>query len=459
MSRRIVSRPHRLADATRCRRRARREADSFRTDRSVREARPASGSTSEPRRSDGAWWAVAAGAALLAASQWLHAPSVEYLVPLVVATVAALGAAFLVRGAQRWWAIGVRRCRSPSPRCSRAAGAAQLWRVAARLGRLAARRGRSRPRRASRRARRRRVGVDRAARRRAARAGRSRHGVRCARQARRRAATNAASCVYRGDSAVRVGRHDPPAGRPRARRHERRRDAVLSRAAGRRHDATSVARGRRDAARRRSAGATGLSSPLANRIAATAGFSGFSFEPPTDSAERAAKCCTTRRRPAAVRRSRGVRSCRAKSRSASPSACAPAPASRSSSRSRCFIIGVWRGTRTLSQRVGALAVGLACTALVPLNQYSNLTRLFDPAIYFTPNGRTAHRATPARSRRRARLVLLGILAVFRRRAQRAVALDGGRDDPARRRRSVRFCCASSRAACRSRRTASTRRSG
>src|SRR5690348_1576719 len=51
------------------------------------------------------WWAIAAGAALLSASQWLHAPSVEYLVPLVVATVAALIAAVRVGGGQRWWAL------------------------------------------------------------------------------------------------------------------------------------------------------------------------------------------------------------------------------------------------------------------------------------------------------------------------------------------------------------------
>ena len=56
------------------------------------------------------WWAVAAGAALLSASQWLHAPSVEYLVPLVVATVAALIAGVQVPGAQRWWALGCAIC-------------------------------------------------------------------------------------------------------------------------------------------------------------------------------------------------------------------------------------------------------------------------------------------------------------------------------------------------------------
>ena len=50
------------------------------------------------------WWAIASGAALLAASQWLHAPSVEYLVPFVIATAAALGTAFVMTGPARWWA-------------------------------------------------------------------------------------------------------------------------------------------------------------------------------------------------------------------------------------------------------------------------------------------------------------------------------------------------------------------
>ena len=52
------------------------------------------------------WWAISAGAALLAASQWLHAPSVDYLVPMIVATVAAIATAIYVRGGPRWWAAG-----------------------------------------------------------------------------------------------------------------------------------------------------------------------------------------------------------------------------------------------------------------------------------------------------------------------------------------------------------------
>ena len=41
----------------------------------------------------------------MAASQWLHAPSVEYLVPLIVATVAAVVATMFVTRGQRWWAL------------------------------------------------------------------------------------------------------------------------------------------------------------------------------------------------------------------------------------------------------------------------------------------------------------------------------------------------------------------
>jgi two-component system nitrogen regulation sensor histidine kinase NtrY len=83
-----------------------------------------------------------------------------------------------------------------------------------------------------------------------------------------------------------------------------------------------------------------------------------------------------------------------------------------------FVIGVWRATRRLAHRVGALAVGMACTALVPLNQYSNLTRLFDPSIYFTPRGGALTGNAGALATTSA-IVLLGILAVFRRQTQRA----------------------------------------
>src|SRR6185503_6360661 len=89
----------------------------------------------------------------------------------------------------------------------------------------------------------------------------------------------------------------------------------------------------------------------------------------------------------------------------------------------CFIIGVWRGTRMTSRRVAALAIGLACTALVPLSQYSNLTRLFDPAVYFTPKGGPLTGNAGALMTTSA-IILLGVLAVFRRRAHRLSRLGG-----------------------------------
>ncbi|HEY2164849.1 MAG TPA: hypothetical protein VGH04_12695, partial [Gemmatimonadaceae bacterium] len=51
------------------------------------------------------WWATAAGLSLLTASQWLHAPSVEYLVPLIIATAATVATAVRVRGPARRWAL------------------------------------------------------------------------------------------------------------------------------------------------------------------------------------------------------------------------------------------------------------------------------------------------------------------------------------------------------------------
>jgi signal transduction histidine kinase len=89
----------------------------------------------------------------------------------------------------------------------------------------------------------------------------------------------------------------------------------------------------------------------------------------------------------------------------------------------CFVIGVWRGTRDLTRRAGALALGLACTALVPLSQYSNLTRLFDPSVYFSANGGPLTGNAGALATTSA-LVLLGILAVFRRRARRVSRVGG-----------------------------------
>src|SRR5262249_47829085 len=82
-----------------------------------------------------------------------------------------------------------------------------------------------------------------------------------------------------------------------------------------------------------------------------------------------------------------------------------------------FIIGVWRGTRRLPSRIAVLSVGVICTALVPLNEFSNLTRLFDPSVYFTPAGGPLT-ANAGALLTVASLTLLGVLGVFRRSSRR-----------------------------------------
>jgi two-component system nitrogen regulation sensor histidine kinase NtrY len=51
-----------------------------------------------------------------------------------------------------------------------------------------------------------------------------------------------------------------------------------------------------------------------------------------------------------------------------------------------FVGAVWRSRRPLRWRFGSLAVPLLCVGIVPLNGLSNVTRLFDPALYFAPLG-------------------------------------------------------------------------
>ncbi len=48
-----------------------------------------------------------------------------------------------------------------------------------------------------------------------------------------------------------------------------------------------------------------------------------------------------------------------------------------------FLVYAWRDRRALAERLWAVAVAIALTALVPWNSFSNTTRLFDPAYYFS----------------------------------------------------------------------------
>ncbi len=165
-----------------------------------------------------------------------------------------------------------------------------------------------------------------------------------------------------------------------------------------------------------------LSTPLTQRLKSDLGLRGFSFAPPVDSsgspevlryAILGQRFFDVRAAPLAQGEiaQRITESVRARAGLAFILALA------------CFVIGVWRGTRDLTQRAGALAVGLACTALVPLSQYSNLTRLFDPAVYFTPKGGPLTGNAGALMTTSA-IILLGVLAVFRRRAHRLSRFGG-----------------------------------
>ena len=79
-----------------------------------------------------------------------------------------------------------------------------------------------------------------------------------------------------------------------------------------------------------------------------------------------------------------------------------------------LIVAAWRTSRDLLPRLGVLTLALICTAIVPVSQYSNVSRLFDPAVYFAPIGRQLTASAGALLTTSA-LVLLGVIAVVRSR--------------------------------------------
>ncbi|HJQ19368.1 MAG TPA: ATP-binding protein [Gemmatimonadaceae bacterium] len=82
----------------------------------------------------------------------------------------------------------------------------------------------------------------------------------------------------------------------------------------------------------------------------------------------------------------------------------------------CFVVAAWRAQQGLRWRAALVVIGLACVAFTPLSAYSNYSRLFDPALYFTPLGRslTANAAALALT---SALVLLLLLTAVRRQAR------------------------------------------
>jgi two-component system, NtrC family, nitrogen regulation sensor histidine kinase NtrY len=77
-----------------------------------------------------------------------------------------------------------------------------------------------------------------------------------------------------------------------------------------------------------------------------------------------------------------------------------------------YLVYAWRDRRSLSERLFAIVVALGVTALVPWNSFSNTSRVFDPAYYFSKLGGplTANAAALSIS---SALILMGVYAVIR----------------------------------------------
>jgi signal transduction histidine kinase len=365
------------------------------------------------------WWGAAAALALLTASRWLDAPRVEYLVVCTIATAAAVGLAAVVRNAARWWAmvsVGALlialgfavhaqwRLHTADAQwtTSRAQAARQASEMLAREIRGAA------------------AGL-RAAAVRAVDARLEGQGPRA--QAFTQLARLAHGPEERGvvlfqeDSAVAW------AGALRVLPAQTDTTDTLGIAASpfylalyataERGDRRAVATALIHAA----APADRLARGMSSRVVSAAGISEFAFAPAADSA----------RFPDAVALSADGGPPLFLARALTPELGEARLHLLERARVRvglallvalvAFLVSVWRTSRNLAWRLGALGVAIACTALAPLNEYSNLSRLFDPTLYYTPLGGklTANAGALAIT---SAVVLLGLLAVFRRRGRR-----------------------------------------
>jgi two-component system, NtrC family, nitrogen regulation sensor histidine kinase NtrY len=81
-----------------------------------------------------------------------------------------------------------------------------------------------------------------------------------------------------------------------------------------------------------------------------------------------------------------------------------------------FLVYAWRERRALAERLFAIAVALAITALIPWNSFSNASRAFDPAYYFSKlaGPLTANAGALCIS---SALILLAVYAVIRARPE------------------------------------------
>ena len=155
--------------------------------------------------------------------------------------------------------------------------------------------------------------------------------------------------------------------------------------------------------------ADGLTESLDSRVAPLQGVASYEFAPPEDA-----------RGGPVVLAYRGQPILRALPRLAEPGEVRFRSASMLRARGTialvifvlAFLVYAWRGRRSLSERLFAIVVALGVTALVPWNSFSNTSRVFDPAYYFSKlaGPLTANAAALCIS---STLVLLGVYAVIR----------------------------------------------
>ena len=372
-----------------------------------------------PRATVGGWWALATGIALLAASRWLDSPRVEYLAAWAIATVAGVTFAFRLRGVRRAWAA------------SCAVLLAGSWLLAARAQRQLARVARDLPAWQSE------ISAD----------GRSalhreletttQKLVVTAREALaappdRQSAFAALDELVAADDELGVVllRNDSAfawSGELRV-SVDSLRDSVgiaasqfyltlyaVATRGSERAVATAVLSALPPADR--------LRQPIADRVAARSGLEGFGFTAPgrTASSDSVLRFSYAGRplldaRALPLEAAAVIQKLRERLRIQVGALLAAALA--------CFIIAAWRESRALHWRLAALGVALVCGALVPLNQFSNLTRLFDPSVYFTPLGGalTANAGALAITSAIALLALLTILRRGRRTSRVAAGI-------------------------------------
>ncbi|HEV8447432.1 MAG TPA: ATP-binding protein [Gemmatimonadaceae bacterium] len=359
-----------------------------------------------------AWWAAAAGLSLLTASQWLHAPSVEYLVPLIVATAVTVVTSMRIRGPARRWALAAFWALIAVVLISIAAQR-ELWTIAHDWD--AARSDES-----SRGLTALQHALDDATRDAGRRASEA-LAVSAERdvafdQMRRiaRGLDDGGVILYRGDTAFAwSGDFRAPIDQVQEGTTIVATPFYLALQVTQRrgYDRAAVAI-LLDAAPPADRFVSTFAQPIADR----AGLKEFKFLQPSDTAVSPdlLRYVTGHLRlfdVAAVTLTQGEVAQRIQEVARARAGIALAIALV------CFVIGVWRATKTNSRRAAALAVGLACVGLVPLNQYSNLSRLFDPSVYFMARGGplTGNAAALAMT---GAIVLLGVLAVFRRRGRR-----------------------------------------